>query len=462
MVKVGVKGKPILIGLNANQAGASIALDPNSVSRPSQNIIVSSTDYTDTAAPQTQGAFSTNGGASWSTPGLLPILNLGDVANDYQQSSNSVVVAGSAVAYYVISEYLNETSYRTGIHVAPAGAVDPWTTTWDQTGAGVPVEANTFGVVTPSTDSTVLFSDPAMDALLLGNFDGTEDVLFATFTQSILGDLSYPRIFLSASFDSAGSWPMVGAPLQVNLASQNGAVGDSAIAFDQTNGLAHIVYKYYPPAYAGTKFSIWYVQARITDDTTVVLTADPVQISKLRRNLTFPSDFTSSVPEQQTLGSISIQAAQGHVYVAYAAKRKNKKHCHVWEIRSTDAGSTWKDERIVSTSIRGHRFKPRVAVDSGNDYVWVTYESSQHHPVRKGKKTKKWNIYARISKDSGKCFSQSERYTGKIESDAAPLVDGSATERVIGRQDGLAAIRDDCWSAFTNGGLYVQRFDKKK
>jgi hypothetical protein len=355
----------------APEAEEHVASDPNNF----LNLLAMISDFSRNGGFNiSKWAFSRNGGTSW-RQGFVPLLSGFPVTADghvWQANSDPVVAIDKLGNAYLANLYLQaDTSGNVtndGYYVCSATlASGP-----KFTGAGC------HAVRTTLKPSTVLEDKPwlAVDNSSSSS-SGNVYAVWTHFTPT--SDM----IFLSRSTNHGVTWSKA---IQINPASQNGAVQGSQVAVGP-NGEVYVSYELFTGTGATGKHEI----AKSTNGggSFGAAVAQTPQFT----NLTFCMDYRCN-----SFPALAVNPKTGFIYDVYTDQPGANSRTRF--VRSKTAGGlTFNAPLIINDATAGQRLMPAVSSDLSGD-VNISWFDSRHSPTNPDV----LDIFATYTKDNGASF----------------------------------------------------------
>ena len=137
-------------------------------------------------------------------------------------------------------------------------------------------------------------------------------------------------------------------------------------------------------------------------------------------------------------------ASDGKLWVVWYACRS---HCHIWYKTSTDESLSWSSETKLTGGAQYNNYGPAITQTS-DGRIWVVWYSWRPDPGGK------WNydIFYRVSSDSGANWSPETALTGHTGSDRSPTITQTSDGKVWAVWYSSRSGNDDIWYKTTVGG----------
>lgn len=357
----------------APEAEEHVTSDPNNY----QNLLTMISDFSRNGGFNiSKWAFSRNSGTSWKQ-GFVPLQNGFPVTADghvWQANSDPVVAIDKLGNAYLANLYLQvDTSGNVtndGYYVCSATlASGP-----KFTGSGC------HAVRTTLKSSTVLEDKPwlAVDNSS-SSFSGNVYAVWTHFTST--SDM----ILLSRSTNHGVTWSKA---IQINPASQNGAVQGSQVAVGP-HGEVYVSYELFTGTGATGKHEI----AKSTNGG-VSFGAKVAQTPQFT-NLTFCMDYRCN-----SFPALAVNAKTGFIYDVYTDQPGANSKTRF--VRSKTAGGlTFTAPTIINDATAGQRLMPAVSSDLSGD-VNISWFDSRHSPTNPDV----LDIFATYTRDNGASFAK--------------------------------------------------------
>jgi hypothetical protein len=403
------------------EAEEHIAVDPSN----SNNLVAMISDFSILRAGfffnTSKFSVSTNNGSSWSesfvplNASKFPVTSEGHV---WQANSDPVVAIDKLGNVYLANLYIQVNSVgnatNDGFYVCSAPM-----------SSGPTFTAASCRPVRTNLNATSVFEDK--DWIATDNSTAaTSGNVYAIWTHFTA---SSDMIFFSRSTDHGMTWS---TPIQINPASQNGAVQGSQVAV----GPAGQVYVSYEVFFAGNKGQ--HFIAKSTDGG--ISFGAPVAQTPIFNNLSFGATYRdNSFPAL----AVSPVVGKGFVYDVYTDQPGASSRTAF--VRSKIAGGlVFTTPKRVNDITTGQRLMPAIAADT-NGVVHISWFDTRNS----GGSTNLLDIFATFTKDNGAIFAPNARVT------STPINAGNAG--FIGDYAGIAAGPNGSTNfahpVWTNGGV---------
>jgi hypothetical protein len=419
----GFSGSPYAVGAaitptsTVPEGEEHIAVDPNNFN----NLIAMISDFSQNGGFNTSKfAFSSNNGASWAESfvprsGGLPVTA---DKHKWQANSDPVVAIDKQGDVFLANLYLQVDSSgnvtNDGYYVCSA-----------KLSSGPRFTSSSCHPVKTSLKASTNLEDKEWLAVdnSSSSFSGHVYASWTHFTAS--SDL----VLFSRSTNHGATWSKA---IQINPASQNGAVQGSQIAV----GPAGSVYVAYEVFLSGGQGQHWI--AKSTNGG--VSFGKPVPMTPAFNNLSFAATYRdNSFPAL----AVSPVVGKAFLYDVYTDQPGTSSRT-AFVSSKTSGGLTFHSPVTANNSSKGQRLMPAVAAD-GNGVVHISWFDTRNS----GSSTDKLDIYATYTKNNGTSFAPNAKVT------STPIVAGGAS--FIGDYSGVAAGPNSAKSlahpVWTNGGV---------
>ena len=393
------------------EAEEHVAVDPNNANA----LVAAVSDFALGGFNTTKYVFSLDNGASWveSYVPLDPFLGFLATGDGFFWLANSdpVVAIDKRGNVYLANLYLDVFDNGNGLYISVATQ-----------GPGVNFTvAATYPIATNPDALTNVQEDKPWIAVDNSNVPATTGNVYACWTRFVGTSDS---IVFSRSLDQGARWA---SPIQISLASQNGAVQGCQVAVGPS-GEVYVVYEVFYVGGRRQHFLAKSVGGGLTFST-------PRAITPLFKEISFNSTY-----RKNSFASLAVSPLDGNVYVVYADQPSKTLGAEVEFIMSTDGGATFSAPRVINDKSVGQQFMSAVTVDS-TGVIHVSWFDTRNSSGT----TSLYDIYATYSKNKGDTFAVNARVTGSLVN--------AGRASFIGDYAGIAASGRYAHPVWTSGGF---------